>query len=157
VRGAISNGRPYRDSQIYPLRAFSAFWLTAAKPVSRKMANTCVIRTLSAGAQGWATRPECLADAGSGQLSQTLLRGTSFWLTAIKQSASGQAWGWGSGVIEGIEFRGCEAIRRMASPERMNGISSTGQEFFHGIRQAIQDVLILVLAVIGTVQKQVYT
>jgi hypothetical protein len=35
-------------------------------------------------AEGWATRPECLADAGSGQLSQALLRGTSFWLTASR-------------------------------------------------------------------------
>src|SRR5258708_7675845 len=50
------------------------------------MANTGVIRTLSGGAHGWATRAEYLAGAGSGQLSQTLLRGTSFWLTAIKQS-----------------------------------------------------------------------
>ena len=48
------------------------------------MANTGVIRTLSGGAQGWATRAEYLADAGSGQLSQTLLRGTSFWLTASR-------------------------------------------------------------------------
>ena len=35
---------PIPISQIYPLRAFSAFWLTAAKPVPLKMANTCVIR-----------------------------------------------------------------------------------------------------------------
>jgi len=77
----------YLRSQIVSLRAFSAFWLTAAKPVPLKMANTCVIRTLSAGAQGWATRPECLADAGSGQLSQTLLRGTSFCIVAATEKS----------------------------------------------------------------------
>jgi hypothetical protein len=36
----------------------------------------------------WTTRAEYLADAGSGQLSQTLLRGTSFWLTAITASST---------------------------------------------------------------------
>src|ERR1035437_6891123 len=64
--------------------------LYAAKPVPLKMAITCVIRTLSAGAQRWATRPECLADADSGQLSQTLLRGTSFWLTVRPNGADRQ-------------------------------------------------------------------
>src|ERR1019366_5465586 len=40
------------------------------------------------GRLGLGYSPQFLPDAGSGQLSQTLLRGSSFWLTAIKQSAS---------------------------------------------------------------------
>src|ERR1019366_2936480 len=48
-----------------------------------------------------------------------------------------------SGVIEGIEFRGCEAVMRMASSGRMNGISSTDQKCFHVIRQAIQGIFVL--------------
>src|SRR5882724_9135396 len=42
-----SERESYLGSQTYPLRAFSAFRLTAAKLVPRKMANTCAITTLS--------------------------------------------------------------------------------------------------------------
>jgi hypothetical protein len=48
----------------------------------RTSRRTCPERRAHAG---WrAARPARLADAGSGQLSQTLLRGTSFWLTAAR-------------------------------------------------------------------------
>ena len=64
-------------------------------PTTEKSHSTCDVFGLS---------PQNRDSARAQQLSQTLLRGTSFWLTAIKQSASGQAWGRQSGLMAGCAF-----------------------------------------------------
>jgi hypothetical protein len=74
-------------SQIYSLRVLSPLWLTAGPPAPFKLANTCEKRLspvaqpvgLARPGHPWATR--------WGQLSQTLLRGTRFWLTAACSAA----------------------------------------------------------------------
>ena len=52
-------------SRIYSLRVLSAFWLTAGKPTSLKMANTCQKElSLAAGAAGPLARHASLTLVG---------------------------------------------------------------------------------------------